>query len=164
MRKILVFSLVFFFLSLMQTSFFFHFNLYGIVPNTILVLVVLVNFLEKKEKNSGLAIAAIGGFFLDLFSFLPLGISVVLLFIIALLIKRALKFLIEENIVHFVLILFFSFLFYNFFSVLVNSLLNLSFPCFFLWNEIIIIELFYNLLLGTAFYLLVLCSRKISRK
>jgi rod shape-determining protein MreD len=164
MRKVLIFSLFFYILALAQTSFLFHFNLFGIVPNLILISVVLVNFLEKKEKNAGLIIAIAGGFFLDIFSFLSLGMSITLLLLVALFIKKIIKSLVEDNFFHFVFVLLFSIVFYNFFSVLINSLINFSLPSFFIFNKLIFVNLFYNLAVGSFIYLLILCFRVILEK
>jgi len=161
MKKVLIFILIFYLLTLIQTSFFFHFNLFGVTPNLVFILVILFNFLEKKEKSDGLIIATVGGFCLDLFSFLSLGISIFLLFFIAFLIKKFLKPLIEENIIHFAFVLLGSFVFYSIFSILINSLLDFSLPHFFVWNKLIVVELFYNLLVGLIFYLIFLCSKRI---
>jgi len=70
-RKILTFALIFYLLALLQTSFLVHFNIFlgsfwG--PGLILILVILLNFLERPRENSGVMIGFFAGFFLDIFA------------------------------------------------------------------------------------------------
>lgn len=165
MKRILIFVLFFYLLVLIQTSFLIHFNISSVVPNLILISVILVNFFEKAWKNTGLLIAAIGGFYLDLFSNFQLGISLFTLIILAFLIKRALKILREKNILYFIPIFIFAVIFYNLVSTLFSSVLRLSFPPSFAFNKLKMLEIIYNLGIGVfGFYLIKLCSGKILRK
>jgi rod shape-determining protein MreD len=73
LKNIILFIFLSWFLVLAQASFLVHFNVFSGVlgfwtPNLVLIAVVLVNFFEKPEKNSGILAAFIGGFFLDVFS------------------------------------------------------------------------------------------------
>ena len=88
----------------MQTSFFVHFYLFGFIPNIILFLVIILNLLEK-EKNLfslGFFSAALGGFFLDIFSDRFIGfyilISICLVIFIKVFIKRYVRIPIGERI------------------------------------------------------------------
>jgi len=165
MKKILFFVLFFYILVLIQTGFLFHFDIAGTVPNLLLISVVLVIFFERPQKKSGFLIAAIAGFYLDLFSDFWLGISLFTLVVLTFLIKRILRALEGENILYFISLLIFAVIFYNFFSVFLNSVLKLSFPPSFSFNKLKILELVYNLGMGVfAFYLVKLCSGKIPTK
>ncbi len=165
MKKILIFVLFFFFLALIQTSFLIHFDIYGVSLNLVLISVILVNFFEKPWQKTGLVIAAIGGFYLDLFSNFQIGVSLLVLVVLALLIKRILKTLKEENILYFIPVFILAIAFYGFFSVLLNSALELSFPSFSCLDKLKILGIFYNLLVGIiGFYLIKLCSGRILRR
>ena len=165
MKKILIFALFFYILTLIQTSFLIHFDILGVTPHLILISIVLLNFLEKPKDYTGLWVAGAGGFFLDLFSSFQFGVSLFTLIILAFLIKRILIILKEENIIYFIFIFVFAFVFYNLFSVLFNSLLNLSFPSLFIFNKLKIFEIIYNLIWGILGYFLVkLCSQKVLKK
>jgi len=76
-------------LALLQSSFLVHFNLFGMVPNLIVALIVVWSFLESEKKifSAALFCAAAGGFFLDVFSTRPFGMYILILIAIALFIK-----------------------------------------------------------------------------
>jgi len=50
MIKLALFAVGFFFLSIFQTSFLVHYSIYGRVLNIILVIVVLYNLFESRDK------------------------------------------------------------------------------------------------------------------
>lgn len=78
-------------LVLFQTSFLVHLNVAGIIPNLILIIVFLLNLLEKAQKNDGIFGAAISGFFWDIFSEKFIGFHILILISLAILIKLILK-------------------------------------------------------------------------
>ena len=88
-KKILFLTLILYILVLLQSSFLVHFSLFGIVPNLVMILVVLLNLLEKDREffSLGLLAAFIGGFFLDIFSIRIIGFYILILVILALFIK-----------------------------------------------------------------------------
>lgn len=91
-RKILTLTLFFYILALLQTSFLVHFNIFGVVPNLILISVILISFFTPTSKfGVGIGSAFIGGFFLDVFSSQPFGWNVLILLAISILIKIILK-------------------------------------------------------------------------
>ncbi len=164
MKKILISVLFFFFLALIQTSFLIHLDISGVSLNLILISVILVNFFEKPRQKTGLVVAAIGGLYLDLFSNFQIGISLFTLIILALLIKRILKTIKEENILYFIPVFVLAVVFYSFLSVLLSSALELSFPSSFCFDKLKLLEIAYNLVIGVAgFYLIKLCSGRILR-
>lgn len=165
MKRILIFALFFYLLALIQTSFLIHLDISGVTLNLILISVILINFFEKPWRKTGFLIAAIAGFYLDLFSDFQIGVSLFTLIILALLIKRILKTLKEENIFYFIPVFILAIVFYNLFSVLLSSVLELSFPSSFCFDKLRILEIAYNLVIGIfGFYLIKLCSGKILRK
>lgn len=56
-------------LSLFQVGFLPHFRFLGIVPNTVFLVVLIVNLLASPHKPWGLLAGFWGGFCLDVFSF-----------------------------------------------------------------------------------------------
>jgi len=161
MKRILASVLFFYVLALIQTSFIFHLGILNVVPNLILISVVLLTFFERADKKTGLAIAGIGGFFLDLFSYSYLGISIILLIILVFLLKKFLKISAGRNIIHLVLALVFSIVFYNLFLVLLDSIfLDMSFLRLFIVNRFLVFESMYTLGVGILFYFLIKCSKK----
>ena len=86
-KRILILLAVFYLLALLQTSFFIHFKLWGVVPNFILISAILINVFEKPQKNTGVLAGFIGGFFLDIFSSNPIGFYALILLAASFLIK-----------------------------------------------------------------------------
>ena len=85
----MVIILLFYFLALLQNSFFTHFNLLGAVPNLVFILFFLLVFFEKKKKNYLIVpLAIVAGFFLDIFSYTYIGPSIVLLIITGIVLKK----------------------------------------------------------------------------
>ena len=67
-KKIIIIIFLFYILILIQTSFLAHFMVRGVAPNFVLISVFLINLFVPSRDYSGLMAAAIGGFFLDVFS------------------------------------------------------------------------------------------------
>jgi len=67
-KRIISLILFFYFLTIFQTSFLVHFNIFGIIPNLVLITVIFINFFEKPEKKLGIVSGFLGGFYLDIFS------------------------------------------------------------------------------------------------
>lgn len=93
LRKSLIWILILYILVLLQTSFFVHFNLFGIYPNFIIILVLFLNLIEKQKNifSFGFLNATIGGFLLDIFSSRPIGFYIIILAAASVFIKIILK-------------------------------------------------------------------------
>jgi len=99
MKKILILIPFFYILTLFQTSFLIHFNVFleggfwGWTPNLILIAVILITVFEKPDPhtNFGVGVAFIGGFFLDIFSENFIGFHILILVILAFFIKFILR-------------------------------------------------------------------------
>lgn len=88
MLKNLIFIIIlFYFLTIFQTSFLIHFSIKGIVINLILVSIFLMNILETPKENSGIFAALMAGFFWDIFSENFIGFHILILILLALAIK-----------------------------------------------------------------------------
>lgn len=85
--SVVALAIIFFILTLVQTSILVHFMIFGIVLNISLISVVLMNIFENPKSNLGLYAAVISGFFLDIFSMRPFGFWILILFLVALFIK-----------------------------------------------------------------------------
>ena len=90
-KKILVLIILCYFLTLLQTSFLVHFNIWGMVLNFVLLLIIIWNFFEKEQGLTGLFCALIGGLFLDIFSSRFIGFNVLILLGVAIFIKLIIK-------------------------------------------------------------------------
>ncbi|MCD6550077.1 hypothetical protein J7K24_00860 [bacterium] len=132
MKKFLFFVLFFYILILIQSSFLSHFCFGGGFLNLILIALILLNFFEDPRKKSCFLVAAIGGFYLDVFSNFYIGSSIVVLILMIFLAKKILNLLHKRNIINFVLVFLVVFVGYNFGVYFLNSLLVFSFSTLFL--------------------------------
>lgn len=66
--KIIFLIIFFYFLTLLQVSFFIYFPLFRIIPNFIIISVILINIFEKPNGKLGIISAFLGGIYLDIFS------------------------------------------------------------------------------------------------
>lgn len=155
-KKILFLIVIFYILTLLQTSFLVHFDIAGLTPNLILILVCLLNFFEKPKEYWGIFGAITGGFFLNIFSNSFIGISIIILVFISLFIKKSFHFLREtydkHPIIYFLPLFIFSLFFYDLlaalFSYFSNSFVfqfsfDLSFLINIIYNSIFVIPCFY---------------------
>lgn len=89
--KVLISTMVLYFLVLVQTSFLVHFTVFDMVPNFVLAIVILWNIFEDKSASSGLYIAIIAGFLLDIFSNRIIGFNIIIMLTIAIFLKVVFK-------------------------------------------------------------------------
>lgn len=68
-----------------------HFPIWGFTPDLVLFIILIWNLLESRKKNTGLAVAIIGGLFLDIFSKGLMGFQIIIALILAIFIKWILK-------------------------------------------------------------------------
>jgi len=118
MKKDLLLILLIYFLVLFQQSFLLHFAVYGMIPNLVLVLVFILNISGHK---SGLALSFFAGLILDIYSGMPLGVSGLLFLIMAILIKKSLKFFQKLNIFYLIAMFSFCLILYNFLLSLIQT-------------------------------------------
>ncbi len=146
-KKILLLIAVFYILVLLQSSFLVHFNIFGVVPNLVLILVCLLSFFEKPNEYRGIFGAVIGGFFLDIFSNSFIGISIIILVVISFFIKKSLHLLKETSkrypIIYFLPLFIFSLIFYSFSSSVFQFSFSLSFLVEIIYNSVFAFLCFY---------------------
>ncbi|MCH8741947.1 hypothetical protein IH779_03545 [Patescibacteria group bacterium] len=161
MKKGLVLILFFYILALIQTSFLVHFNIEEQVPNLILIALVLLTFFEKPEEKLSFFGAGIGGFFLDIFSNVFLGTSIIALLLMTFLFKKLLEIIKGLNILWFLIFIFLSLVFYNLFSNLVSFFISQDITAIQIsLGKVFIIKSTYNLILGLiAFYIISLLKK-----
>ncbi|MGA2417823.1 MAG: rod shape-determining protein MreD [Candidatus Staskawiczbacteria bacterium] len=88
--KYFIIIVLFYFLEILQNSFFVHFNLFGAIPNLVFVLFFLLVYFDDSKNYYQIVFYAISaGLFLDLFSSTYFGVSITLLLLIGFLIKKA---------------------------------------------------------------------------
>lgn len=90
-KKIFFLLIGFYILALLESSFFVHFQIFGITMSFIPILVILINLFEKTKNYLGLGSALVGGFFLDIFSENFFGFWILILLVFSVFIKFVLK-------------------------------------------------------------------------
>lgn len=91
MLKLLLLVPLFFFLSVIQTSFLIHVTVFGVVINLVLITFILINLIGPTRMALGLPSAVIAGFFLDVFSGTFFGFWVIILIIASLIIEAVMN-------------------------------------------------------------------------
>lgn len=86
-KKIIISTIILYFLAMLETSFFVHFNILNWLPNTLLLYIIIFNILESPKKNGGIYISLIAGFFSDIFSSTFIGFNIIIFLIASLLVK-----------------------------------------------------------------------------
>lgn len=117
--KYLIIICVFYVSAVLQKSFFTHFNPNGAFLNLVFCFFILLIFFDKNKNFYRISFySLLAGFFLDIYSSLPIGFSVLVLLATGLLIKKTQFELIEKDEAHpffyFILMFLFSFIFYTF--------------------------------------------------
>jgi rod shape-determining protein MreD len=163
-KKLFFITLLCYFSVLLQNSFFSHFNFFGAVPNILFIIFFLLVFFSKNcvcssdGKDYEIVFwAIIAGFFLDVFSFVYIGPSILIFLIMGFLIKKiqlSLKSR-QDNypFVYFFPLFAISFIVYN---LLINLVFFILYPKDFalIFNFGIIISAIYNSALASlAFYI-----------
>ncbi len=87
MKRFLIFFILLVILIILQTTFLFRLDIFGLKFNVVILYIVFLNLFEKEERETGLWIGGLGGFLLDLYSSYYFGIFTIGLFILSLVLK-----------------------------------------------------------------------------
>jgi len=147
--------IIFYFFALLQNSFFVYLDFFGAVPNFIFIIFFLfVFFSNKKSYFKTIFYAITAGIFLDILSINKIGVSVALLIIIGLLIKKMQSLLKDQKDAHpfayFVILFCVSYIFYYlllqiyFYFILKYILISFNFKFLF--------EILYSLIFAIVGY------------
>ena len=90
-KKLLILTVILYFLVILQTSFLVHFNVAGLTLNVVLYIIIIWNVLEDPKKCFGIYLSLIAGFFLDMFSVHFIGFNILILLIYSIFIKYIFK-------------------------------------------------------------------------
>jgi len=152
LKKILILLIIFYIFTLIQTSFFIHFNEFlgrykTCIPNLILISLILITFFENPQKKDSIILAFFGGFFLNLFSNQWPGLEIIILILIVFFIKKLLGILNKKSFLFFALIFVFSLFFYD----LIISISDNIFKFYFDF-KFISLKVCYSLIIGSIGY------------
>jgi rod shape-determining protein MreD len=150
--KLSITLLFFYVFAVAQTSFFLHFNIWGIGPDFIFILFFILIFFSAADKKNlsweNLLYSVVAGFFLDISSYSYFGISIFLLIVIVFLCNKALQSLNKRKdqypIIYFLPLFTMFYIFYKVFHCIIFYLFNFSQFAFNL-NWILIMQIILNL-------------------
>ena len=91
MKKIIVLSLIFYFLVVFQNSFLVHFKFLNFLPSLGIIFLIFLNIFEKPQEKSALITSFVSGFLLDIFSSKPFGFYTLIFLSISLIMKLVIK-------------------------------------------------------------------------
>ena len=133
MFYIFITAVLFYFVAIMQISFFSHFDILGTTPNIIFITFAMLVFFDTQSKNNyynTIIWAFCAGIFLDIFSYPYFGASIALLIAVGFLMKKIQSSLKEQQnrypLSHLLIVFFSSFLVYRAVNVVLLNFNNLS--------------------------------------
>jgi rod shape-determining protein MreD len=140
---------LFYFFTILQNSFFAYFNLLGQAPNFVFIIFfVFIFFTKKNYFIKTLFLSLWAGILLDAFSINPIGVSIVLLAISGLAIKKVQILLKEKEnnypIIQFAFMFVLAFIFYCF---------GIKLSYYFIGIDSLNFELSYKFILGIIYNL-----------
>ncbi len=124
LKRIIFLFFGFFLLAILQISFFSHFSILGQIPNLILSVLFLLVFFEKADETFLLPGIFFAGFFSDIFSSRLLGISILILGLDVLLMKKVLKNVKKQNVLVFIFLFLLFAIFYQGLLVVIDNIMN----------------------------------------
>jgi len=139
LSKTLILFLLFYFLTLLQTSFLIHYSWHNAGIHLVLLIFVLLLFNKKKDIKEGLVLAVLAGFFIDIFSSYFFGLFILLFIILFFLVSYLKKRISANNFSGYCLILLLTILIYNLLFFLISY--KFSF-----------LDVLYNFLVGVVIY------------
>jgi rod shape-determining protein MreD len=86
-KKIILSTIILYMLTLLETSFFVHFNIFLWVPSTVLIYVILFNIIEDPKKHGGIYVSFIAGLFSDIFSSHFIGFYILIFLAVSIFLK-----------------------------------------------------------------------------
>ena len=156
MWYILFTLILFYFLTIFQTSFFAHFDILGVVPNLIFIAFVSLVFLDSQKKDNyynTIIWAFIAGILLDILAYPYFGASIAILVAVGFTIKSIQTSLKEQKdeypLTHFLIVFLSSFILFRLSNIIFFHFENSSSTGFSL-SWAILIELLYNTVIAVG--------------
>ena len=144
---------------ILQNSLLVHFEIFGAMPNFILISLIIFIFFENQKEKFSIMLALSGGFITDIFSNMPLGTTAIIFLILMLLLKKGTALVKELNFLCSFLLFSLSVIFYiisrkiTLFSLAYMS--QKTAPNKFDIGWLVFIEIILNIIIGLIiFYIL----------
>ncbi len=135
---------------LLQTTIFQYFRIAGILPNTALIIVVVVSILSGRKK--GITAGVLAGILQDLFFSRAIGVNTGIYVLIGYIIGGLEKKLFKDNNLTPLFLINFSTVFYHLVYLIIMYFFKIPINFWSIFRRIIIIEAIYNALIGIIVY------------
>ncbi len=135
---------------ILQSTILQHFSIASVMPNTALILVVIVSMLEGKKK--GITAGGLAGLLQDLFFSRALGVNIMIYITIAYLIGTLENKIFKDNIFAPLLLIISSTFLYHLLNYIIMFFLISEVDFIFIIKRIFIIEVLYNVAIGIFIY------------
>lgn len=146
----LVFFCVFFINFILQTTVFRFFEIMNVIPNTTLVLVIIVSFLCKERY--GIVYGIIFGLLQDIFFGEIVGVAAFIYFTIGIVVNDVKGYIYKDTILSSVLITAVSVTYYHLAYWLLMRLFDMNIGFMYILRNVFVIEIFYDILVSIIIY------------
>jgi len=149
MKYILVF--IFFFINFVfQTTLLQYFSIFGVVPNTTLILIVLFSFFCSEKYGYYFGVAF--GFIQDILFGNIIGISAVMYLTTALIVHEIKEYIFKDTLLSPVLLMILMSFYYHMGYWLISRLFGLDISLINIFKEFVLIEVLYNTVIAVILY------------
>lgn len=146
----LIFFGIFFINFILQTTIFHFFGIMNVIPNTTLVLVIIISFFYKEQY--GIIYGIIFGFLQDIFFGEIVGVAAFIYFTIGIVVNNMKGHIYKDTIWSSVLITAVSVTYYHLAYWLFMKLFDMNIGFIYIFKNVYIIELFYDIFVATIIY------------
>ncbi|WIF94421.1 rod shape-determining protein MreD [Caminicella sporogenes] len=135
---------------ILQTTIFQYFRIAGILPNTALILVIIISLLNGRKK--GITAGILAGLLQDFFFSRAIGINLLIYLFISYFIGGLEKKLFKDNLLTPIFLIAVSTIFYYLIYCLILYFLNYSSNFWFVLKKVTLFEMVYNITVGIFVY------------
>ncbi len=146
----LIFFGVFFINFILQTTVFRFFEIMNVIPNTTLVLVIIVSFLCKERY--GIIYGIVFGLLQDIFFGEIIGVAAFIYFTIGIVVNDIKGYIYKDTVFSSILITAISVTYYHFAYWLLMRLFDMNISFMYILTNVYVIEIFYDILVGVIIY------------
>jgi len=145
---------VFFLNFILQTTLFHFFEIFGVIPNTTLVLVIIISFLY--EEYYGVVYGVLFGLVQDIFFGQIIGVAAFVYFTAGLIIYEMKRYIYKDTLFTPAIITFLGVTYYHLAYWVFMSFFNTDFGFFYMIKTIYLIEIFYDMAVAIFIYKLLI--------
>lgn len=145
-----VLSLIIIFNFLLQSTIFQHLRIANVLPNTALIIIVIISILNGRKK--GITAGVLAGLLQDLFFSRAIGVNTLIYVLIGYVIGGLEKKLFKDNYLTPIFLISLSTLFYHVIYFVIMYFLKSDIGFMFMLEKIFLVEFIYNCVIGIFIY------------